>query len=206
MARTTKRKVDVFKFKKDVYEVTINIYMVRDTDDQTIYKAAYKQDNPPIDVKAESHSIDIVRKTLELGLSKQLGLKWEDWMIVRVSGERFHPGGVKLKLQNGLDVNYTMVQIAEVGPDLYIHRYPDPGFSGGWQGEFKPGRPETQIDRVHDKESIRSLIKATPENIAAVESIMKGIDVLRDRIGSFLRQDMIQATLDNIKNTPLLPG
>lgn len=205
MARGQGRKIDTLKFVKDGFTIEVPIYLKRDgPEEQSKYHARLQKTEPPIDLSVQEFDLDECRKKIKEVLDQQVGLKWEDWLLIHVSGEQYHPGGVQLKLNNALDIHYTHVAVSEIPGMGKVHRFPDSdSYVRGYGQMIHGGVPSTEPDRM-SRNVTKAFIKKTPENMAAIEAILHGLDALRDRLRVFLSQDKIEHTLANLNTLPLL--
>lgn len=147
------------------------------------------------------------------------GIKWEDWLEVEIRGELTHEEEFKTRRHRrdsergaNLSVSYKIMRRATLrdGRDMMLQ--------GGWTMKPFPKPKKAGVDPdqrrrrgdyhyEYDGRSIDSeyaYIKATPENIAALDSIRTMIHGAGGRLQSFLAQGQIQSTLAKLPAVGLL--
>ncbi|MBC8742022.1 hypothetical protein F6X40_36395 [Paraburkholderia sp. UCT31] len=154
----------------------------------------------------ESTDIEKLRVAVEHELRFQhdalTGLKWVDWLeVVVAGGGMFRKDGAELKF------SYSRIKRAQdphTGAALTLNSnglvapFPLPKKAG----ELDEGDTASEWKGLNrrEQEYEYSYLPATPENLAALQSITDRMTELRARLSEFLRQDAIQASLKNLSN------
>lgn len=204
----SRRKCDTLLFKKDGFEIRVPIYLVREgegDEETTRYEVDFKAKEPPIHISVRHVDLDTARKMARKLLEQQVGFKWEPWLLIEPRGYSIDKGTVK---EENLTLKVTFIQVAEIEPGHYVHRFPDHDqFGSAFKDQIHDGLPGTQEDfgPPHRRREIRSCLPATPENVAAVKSIQDGMAQLRERLTDLLGPKNAQHTLLSIKAIGLLP-
>jgi hypothetical protein len=129
-----------------------------------------------------------------------VGVAWEDWLEVAVSGDSRHfragseKAGVEVlyrRLKRGVDAATGLTYTLSINGTAIP--FPQPKQSGVNEDGVDYGDWKGMSDR--DVETEFSYLPATPENIASLNELMDRVTSLRAKLSEFLRQDTVQESL-----------
>jgi hypothetical protein len=150
----------------------------------------------PIRICVENSDSNIVLQTAFKMLEDHFEIKWDDFIKVEVrsNGDSIYSYGDDEEDEkcHHLEISYKFVQIGKNAKNEFFHR------------DLKSARTNIGDPREGDdaRENYRteSYIPDTPENRAAIKSIIKAMKALGARIQKLMSQDMIQKTLSSSVN------
>ncbi len=159
--------------------------------------------------------IEKLRRNVNAELERQeacrVEARWEDWLEVEVDTGKY-PGpnctsaGISISvipIKRGVDPRTG--EAITVNSNFVAVPFPESKGLGesGWQ----PDSIEEMVASkrwVHRDLAGKAYIPATSENLAALADLQSRVDALRDRLGEFLSQEAIGASLQNVRQ--MLPA
>lgn len=146
-----------------------------------------------LDIILEGTDVELLRAAMWSKLDAAFAIRWEKFFLVEVDHASPYGGGYG----TGLVFSYTDVYKGTTwdGKNLLrIWRYREEKIEP-WPGVFtkKGGR-------------VVACIEATPENEAALEEFRSRVDLLREKLQSFLEPERILVTVANLRGFGLLPS
>lgn len=161
--------------------------------------------------------VEQLRLLVEQALVRQVNLitkaTWEPWLevVVRSQGfDRAYQRKVGTR-ENGLTITVNTIMRGTVAGDprvytINFNNVATPFPSPKRAGEKDDGDDDSMFSTGRPQESEYSYVRATPENIAAMDDLQSRLMSVGAQLSSFLRQDAVSASLAQVASgQPLLP-
>lgn len=181
---------DVDTRKTAVKKVEVKLRLIKDFEGETAPMATKKVSFllvcDEIDMRIEGSDVEVMRAAMWEHLDERYKIRWEPWLLVRVDQRRPYEGSGE-----GFTFSYNEVTrgVAFDGSVL-LREYKTYGRGyevSAWPRQFKEKNGRTI-----------ACIKATKENVAALEQFAEQITAMRRRLAEFVAPDAIEEFLGNI--------
>ena len=215
MGRGDGRKVFDIEWEKEGHKIKVPVRMKVEEDnvtgeDKMTFRAVYKE----ADIEESHTDANELRKAVTEKLDLWYTVDWELWFRVTIDGNGDGAG------QSSFSISYTM-EFYLIGKDckgeerhLKIPRPDDldikktkPPRWGGRGHAVHSGRPETgEVDeenrrwRYGNESQTKSLVKATPQNVAASDNFIKSMEQLLDKMHHHFAPQRIERLLARTSN------
>lgn len=205
------KKFDDWKFKSPFDgDKPIHVEVrLENADDRLLFVARVISPDPayklPVDVKWSSPSLDelhqLVRDGLDRVVQVMTGASWEDWLEVRVSGRDSYGSPI-----NGrqLEMEYSTIKrgMHPAFPGKVFRLLESHNMVGDFPSPKEANKPDPDVETPKSDNwwdnlggrDIRyeySYVKDTPENRAALDSVIEAMRQLHVRLSEVLRQDSV---------------
>lgn len=200
------RKVLDWTFKAPDGNKPVEVYLVHG--DNGMH---FRADCPSLNESVTAVDINELEKNLEAVLADKslvmLGVQWEDWLCVEVDGStRNRCGGISVSyhaLKRG--IHPVSGKVVTLNSRNMLAPFPEARSIHAKSGFDEPGPINAKDLYFGDAKEV-SYIPATPENIAAIEEIIRRIRQLRNDLAGVLSQESIQAKLPQVMSGQFLLG
>lgn len=194
MRRRGKKLLDI-EWERQGVKLKIPVRAVTEHDDdkhEEVMSFYVSHENPPIQVS--DTDINVVRKAVLAELDAWYSVDWEIWLMIRISGAKVLGGHQAGEMDIGFQTEFYAIGKDVRGKTRHMRipkpeRFDKPNKNPMRWGGSTPmdGLPDTgekmgRLDRRSSGGWTKSLVKATPANVAAADSFIEAMDALLEKM------------------------